>query len=163
VNRAIPPFVKRLALLPAVTALWLAGCRPSETAAPGQAAPIVTPARRYAVEWLSAGIPGSMPRLTRLSVPVSFRNSGDRVLPVTFALSYHWYRAGDRKEAAVWDGVRTVIAHDVSPGEVYRGEMTVQAPPQPGAYDLALDIVQEGVAWFSARGVPMSFHTVRVE
>ncbi|MFN2386938.1 MAG: hypothetical protein ABR576_11760 [Thermoanaerobaculia bacterium] len=149
--------------LPCAMAVWLGGCRPSETTIPEQAPPIVTPVRRYAVEWVSAGIPGSMRRRATLSVPVSFRNTGDRVLPVTFALSYHWYRSGDREDPAVWDGVRTVIARDVSPGEVYEGEMTLQSPAQPGGYELALDVVQEGVAWFSARGVPMSFHPVRVD
>lgn len=162
-KRAACRHARCLVLVTAASAVWLGGCRPTERGAGEEAAPIVTPVRRYTVEWISAGIPDAMRPNSSLSVPVSFRNSGDRVLPVTFAVSYHWYRAGERKDPAVWEGLRTVIARDVSPGEVYTGQMTLRAPAQPGAYDLALDVVQEGVAWFSSRGVPMSFHPVRVE
>jgi hypothetical protein len=157
VIRRLPPCIALVA------AALAAGCRPAERSAPQEASPIVTPVRRYAVAWVSASIPAAMRPGERLAVPVSFRNSGDRVVQAHFAVSYHWYRSGDRRDPAVWDGVRTVIGRDVTPGETWEGPMTLQAPPGPGAYELALDVVQEGVAWLSWRGAPMSFHPVRVE
>lgn len=46
------------------------------------------------------------------------------------------------------------ITKDLKPGE--EAEMTLQitAPKQPGEYNLSLDMVQEGVAWFGEKGSP---------
>jgi len=54
------------------------------------------------------------------------------------------------------------IPKDLKPGE--ETEMTVQitAPKQPGEWTMQLDMVQEGVAWFSERGSPVTNVKVQV-
>ena len=47
---------------------------------------------------------------------------------------------------------RTNLPHDVWPGETVPLTITVTAPSKPGNYFLELDLVQEGVTWFQAKG-----------
>ena len=84
-------------------------------------------------------------------VPVRIRNRG----PETFRWgdwspairpSYHWLtQSGD---AVVWDGHRTLLSHDLGPGEEAIVPLAVVAPPEPGEYLLEIDLVHEGVRWF---------------
>jgi hypothetical protein len=54
----------------------------------------------------------------------------------------------------VWDGPRAPsFAADVAPGQSVTTRLLVVPPPTKGAYVLRLDLVQEGVAWFSAQGI----------
>ncbi|MGH2451734.1 MAG: S8 family serine peptidase [Candidatus Limnocylindria bacterium] len=69
-------------------------------------------------------------------------------------LSYHWSDLGGR--TVVWDGERTALPRDVAFGETVTIEATVLGPPAPGTYLLRFDLVREGVAWFSDRGVPVA-------
>jgi SAM-dependent methyltransferase len=64
-------------------------------------------------------------------------------------LGNHW-RSADGKLLQLDDG-RAPLPHDVGPGEEVELELTVTAPVDPGDYLLELDLVQEGVAWFSQR------------
>ena len=64
-------------------------------------------------------------------------------------LGNHW-RDTDGKLLQLDDG-RAPLPHDVAPGEVVELELAVTAPVEPGDYLLELDLVQEGVAWFSQR------------
>jgi len=74
---------------------------------------------------------------------------GDRFRPVR--LSYHWY---DQEGApARCEELRTELPEGgIAPGETVESEMTVQAPEQPGSYELVLTLVQERVRWFEERG-----------
>jgi hypothetical protein len=65
-------------------------------------------------------------------------------------LSYHWL--DELGNAIVWDGLRTALPHDVAPGETLRAELPVRGPIPPGRYRLALDLVDEGRAWFGELG-----------
>jgi hypothetical protein len=98
---------------------------------------------------------GEVPALAAgdwVTVPVTLRNDGPMVwlangaLPVN--LSYHWL-SEDKKKALVFEGARTVLPHDVQPGETVAVDANLVAPPKPGAYYLQWDLVQERVAWFS--------------
>jgi subtilisin family serine protease len=61
----------------------------------------------------------------------------------------------DAKGATViWDGARTALASDVAPGQAVTVKAIVDAPLAPGPYRLRVDLVREGVAWFSSLGVP---------
>ena len=112
----------------------------------------------YDVEYISydggrAAAPG-----TTLLATVRFRNtswrswdSRDPAAPVF--LSYHWLDADGA--LAIDDGLRTPLPHTVVAGA--RCEMTcrIDTPPRAGRYTLAVDLVEEGVTWFSRAGAPL--------
>ena len=66
------------------------------------------------------------------------------------SLSYHWYIKED--ECTIWDGLRSDIAASIQPGEQVEIALAVRAPSSPGDYTLAIDLVQEGIAWFAWYG-----------
>ena len=59
-----------------------------------------------------------------------------------------------RGNTVIWDGARTVLPADVAPGASVNVKVIVDAPAAPGPYRARIDLVREGVAWFSALGVP---------
>jgi len=66
-------------------------------------------------------------------------------------LSYHWL--DQLGNVVLWDGVRGALAADLPPGRSAVVALPVAAPSQTGSYILRLDLVQEGVTWFSSQGV----------
>jgi hypothetical protein len=90
----------------------------------------------------------------RTSVRVSFSHAGR--LPLSnraLCLSYHWLDADNASRAVVWEAPRTPVRRILAPGEIWSGEVSLQAPAEPGRYLLQVDLVREGVAWFGTRGV----------
>ena len=79
-----------------------------------------------------------------------------------------WLAAGDspvhvaahvsdaRGNVVVWDGTRTTLPSDVLPGAKVGVFVSVDAPAAAGPYRAKVDLVREGVAWFSSLGVPTS-------
>ena len=90
------------------------------------------------------------------TVPITLTNTGNFLWPAAGAnpvhLGYHWIDAAGN--AAVWDGVRSNFATDVAPGAAQTLQAIVQVPQTPGTYTLKWDLVQEGISWFSGKGVP---------
>jgi len=74
--------------------------------------------------------------------------------------SYHWLDR--RHQVVVRDGRRTPLPRPVAPGEQCEVAIGLRAPAQTGRYTLALDLVDEGTAWFSDAGVPCLLIGVRV-
>ncbi|MEX2229390.1 MAG: hypothetical protein WEB13_07100, partial [Dehalococcoidia bacterium] len=75
-------------------------------------------------------------------------------------LSYHWH---DQSGNTVrWDGERTPLVGDVAPGAAATLQMKLTAPATGGTYRLTIDMVREGVGWFSSLGgtVPMTVDVV---
>lgn len=69
-------------------------------------------------------------------------------------LGYHWINF-DTKEMVVFDGPRSVMPQaTVNPGEEVIFDMRINSPPAKGKYILQIDLVKEGVTWFSYQGVP---------
>lgn len=66
-------------------------------------------------------------------------------------LSYHWQTLAG--QPVVPDGFRNVLPMPVPPGHHVVMEMRVEPPPTPGTYQLVVDLVEEGIGWFSERGV----------
>ena len=66
--------------------------------------------------------------------------------------SYHWLDAAGR--VAEFDGERTPLPRPIAAGETCEVAITVRAPSTPGRYRLAIDLVREGVTWFSQAGRP---------
>jgi hypothetical protein len=76
-----------------------------------------------------------------------------------FHLAYHWYDEAGRK---VEDGLRTQLPHDVGPGQTVEVQAEMRAPAVEGRYLLAWDMVQEGIGWFSDRGVAQATIPARI-
>ncbi len=75
-------------------------------------------------------------------------------------LSYHVYTSTGALE--VWDGVRTSLPYDVAPGARVRLDPRLRAPAGGGDRVFAWDLVEEGVAWFSSRGISFAADLVTV-
>jgi len=88
------------------------------------------------------------------SFPVTVTNTGSAAWtpsggnPVN--LAYHWHDA--KGNTVVWDGTRTPLAADVAPGAPTTMQMKLTAPATAGTYRLTVDLVREGVGWFSQFG-----------
>lgn len=72
-------------------------------------------------------------------------------------VSYHLF--SDKNKVIAWDFMRQYFfapqknyVNFITPGTHIRSQLTLMLPTQPGNYKLALDIVQEGVNWFSKKG-----------
>ena len=105
-------------------------------------------------------VPGSLPLRMPTTVPLRVQNLSNFDWDSLVNLSYHWY---DQSGNVVqWDGVRTPLA-GLRVGEVRSLEANVLAPLTPGTYILRLDIVHEGVTWFSGRGMELGPITVKVD
>jgi len=88
------------------------------------------------------------------TVRARVRNAGAAAWPALMGgrpihLGNHW-RDAEGKVLQLDDG-RVPLPHDVAPGQEAELELPVTAPVEPGEYVLELDLVQEGVAWFSQR------------
>lgn len=99
--------------------------------------------------------PEAAPRGETFTVSLEVTNTSSFTWPAAgptpVRASYHWSDAGGR--IVIWDGVRTSLPTDVAPGATVTLEVAVLAPPLEGSHLLRLDLVQDGVAWFSDRGV----------
>jgi len=70
-----------------------------------------------------------------------------------FYISYHWLDY-ETKKTVVFDGERSYTPYDiVDPGEVVEIDVEIRSPSEPGNYILQIDMVHEGVTWFSYQGV----------
>jgi hypothetical protein len=69
-----------------------------------------------------------------------------------YSVSYHWTTPDG--EVLVKEGIRTLLPTRVEPGQLVNIGLNIAAPHAPGGYVLELDIVQEGVSWFSDAGCP---------
>jgi len=90
-----------------------------------------------------------------VTVPVTVQNTGAQTWPAggAFHLSYHWYSGAAE---IVKDGDRTAMPSAVPPGGSVNLSAKVTAPPRAGDAALKWDMIQDGVGWFSDKGVPMS-------
>jgi len=77
------------------------------------------------------------------------------------ALGNHWLDA--QGKTLINDDGRSALLRDLHPGESTELSLTVNAPRNPGAYILELDMLQESVSWFGLVGsqtvrVPVDVH-----
>ncbi|HEY8600308.1 MAG TPA: NBR1-Ig-like domain-containing protein, partial [Thermomicrobiales bacterium] len=71
-------------------------------------------------------------------------------LPNQLRIGNRWFTADGN--ALVQDDGREPLAFPILPGETGDLQLTITAPSQAGTYTLDIDVVQEAVAWFAARG-----------
>lgn len=97
-----------------------------------------------------------------ITVPVLIQNNGDVPLePGKVNLGYHIY--AESGNVYVWDGARTALPNVLRKGERAVLSATVRVPERAGTFTLRFDMVEEGVAWFTSHGVPMSSTSLTVE
>jgi hypothetical protein len=98
------------------------------------------------------------------TVPITLGNTSNFTWPSAGAnpvtLSYHWINSAGK--TAVWDGLRTNLPADVPAGQLTQVQANLAFPVGPGTYLLRWDLVQEGVSWFSGKGVKMPEQMVSV-
>jgi hypothetical protein len=107
------------------------------------------------LDWYRATFTSSTPQTLvpgkAVRVPLAVKNTGALAWRAggqnPYHISYHWLVPSGR--VAVFDGYRTDLPADVSPGATVRAAATVVAPTRPGRYLLVWDVVQENVLWFS--------------
>ncbi len=113
--------------------------------------------------------PTRLHALQSTTVRLRLRNVGDTPWPATdrervqqqLRLGDRWFDATGA--TMLRDDARLALPYDIHPGEVADLALTITAPPTPGDYLLEIDLVQEGVAWFAARGsIPLRL-AIRVE
>ena len=125
-------------------------------AAQGQA----WPNEAYRVEWEESHVPTEAAANTTLAVPVTLRNSGNRVWPASVVfVAYHWFR--DDK-LVTWDGERTSLPRDLRAGSRATLSVRVTTPSEPGSYVLQVSLVHELVTWFEHKGATMVVRPIEV-
>jgi hypothetical protein len=109
----------------------------------------------YGAVYTGGNPPATMKVGTAATVMVTVQNTSSQTWPAggNFRLSFHWFRGGAQ---VVHDGDRTLLPSAVPPGVAVSLMAKVTAPWTIGAATLQWDMVQEGVTWFSNKGVPMS-------
>ena len=110
----------------------------------------------YAVEYGAFDLPRSTHCDTVVEGQVTLHNRGSLPWPHSGEHPVHvGYRWRDRHgvEIAV-EALRSALPHDVPPGETVRVAFRCRVPARPGGHHLCVDLVKEGVTWFSERGVP---------
>ena len=110
-------------------------------------------------------VPPELPRGQEVTLGVRIGNQSWRTwvsegVERPILLSYHWYDSSRR--AVDYDGLRTPLPRPLAPGAECAAAVRVKTPASPGRYLLEIDLVEEGVSWFSAAGVPPLRVPVRV-
>jgi SAM-dependent methyltransferase len=110
----------------------------------------------YAADLRILRAPSVMEAGARAPLEILVRNAGSAAwrhdIPAGrhVCLANHWR---DRDDAvAVPDDGRSVLPQTIEPGESATLTLTIQAPADPGPYDIEIDLVQERVCWFAQKG-----------
>lgn len=117
------------------------------------------PASKYNAEYTEIdGIGDSMTQDTEYRFEIKVKNTGaltwNRNGDNPVYLSYHWIDFNS-KEMVVFDGKRSIIPEDgVNADNEVVFDSTIISPSKPGEYILQIDLVHEGITWFSSQGVP---------
>ncbi|HWE37872.1 MAG TPA: methyltransferase domain-containing protein [Isosphaeraceae bacterium] len=112
---------------------------------------------RFRAEIVALAPPTTVEADAPFALRVRVRNDGDvrwegREEPRRrFWLGNHW-RDGSGDVVAYDDG-RAALPRDLGPGEEVEVTLLVIPPATPGRYVLEIDLLQDGVAWFSSRGL----------
>ena len=92
--------------------------------------------------------------------PTVWPTTDQAKLPNQLRIGDRWFTADG--SALVQDDGREPLTFPILPGETADLQLTITAPAQPGDYTLDIDVVQEAVSWFAARGGTPKRITIRV-
>ena len=113
-----------------------------------------------------SGVPTKAHTGAQIHMRVAIKNLGDSVWhaggigPNTIRLSYCWINSQQSEEAHFNN--RFLLPRDINPEGIVDVPIAVKAPDSPGQYFLEVDLVQEGVAWFSQRGNVLARQSIAV-
>lgn len=119
----------------------------------------------YDAAYAAPAMPPDLPRGQEVTIDVTITNRSWRVWTSErterpILISHHWLDSARR--AVDYDGLRTPLPRPLAPGDECVAAVRVRTPAAAGSYLLEIDLVEEGVSWFSAAGVPPLRVTVRV-
>jgi hypothetical protein len=131
---------------------------PCRNGAAGRESAAALPGAAFRAEVDACGVPAALTagsqvllnarvkNVSGLSWPVRGTRNGDYRLK----LGSHWL---DESGAAVkeFDGL-TNLPSDLGPNEECKVPLLITAPKEPGRYQLVIDVLQQGVAWFQHKG-----------
>lgn len=141
------------------------GCEPPRTRAPVErhtvspqrpAAPAAVEPQKAASEYdyeiLEHSVPTEATRDSTLQFVVRVKNASTRTWPKNgqVKVGLYWLDEGNKRVESL-EG-RGVMPKDVDPGTSAVVRARVRTPQQPGQYRLVVDLVEEHVLWFSAKG-----------
>jgi hypothetical protein len=124
---------------------------------------------------LEEPVPAALKAGTQSRLMIRVTNSGVATFPArplsatgigAVYLSYHIFSAGASgtpETAILWDGNRTPLAADLLPGASVALPLSFNTPEKAGIYDVRVDLVHEGVFWFSTQGNPALIVPIRVQ
>jgi len=112
------------------------------------------------VEYVSIDAPAAAAAGHTLLCALVLRNRSWRAFAAPIAASYHWLDASGA--VVVQDGARTPLPRAVAPGTTCEMTLRVDTPAAPGRYTLAVDLVEEGVTWFSGAGAPLLRRSLKI-
>jgi len=117
----------------------------------------------YSLQWVSNDVPATMAAGKAAAVHISVKNTGNWTWPnpatanlskpdgsYAVRLSYRWANAEGKLERQ--GDERGELSAPVSPGDTANFSMNVLPPKEPGSYRLEIDVVEELVTFFSAKG-----------
>lgn len=130
--------------------------------------PLPSPAFRAELRW-SQSPPATLRAGLKQTVRITVRNASESAWPALgqsdgryrLLAGNHWL--DDKNNVVINDDGRSILLHDLNPGEEMEVPVTITAPASPGVYTLEVDVVQEGVTWFGSRGSPTLRANIRVE
>jgi SAM-dependent methyltransferase len=123
------------------------------------------PVREFAAPTASSSLPdhafnasihvlssvGHVKTLSQIAVRVAVKNLGGATWPcATVHLGNHWL--DDKGNVLILDDARAALPYDLKPGAEVEVSLSMNTPSEAGTYQIELDMVQEGVAWFNQRG-----------
>ena len=114
--------------------------------------------------------PASLRAGEQTTIRVAVKNLSDFVWPARgqkdgkyfINVADSWLDGGDESLVNNLDG-RSTLPRDLWPGESLEVPLRIKAPAAPGEYLLEIDLVQEGVTFFKAKGSQYPRYRVRVE
>ena len=154
-------------------AVAFTGCTPSEDQPPGSVAstasgsPLPDSGYKAAITVVSPP-PQTMHGGETATVKAKVKNMGTVAWPAgvpggkyRVTLGNHWLDKNGN--TVVLDDGRADLPHDVKPGEEVELTLPVKAPKAAGDYVLELDMVHEGITWFTAHGSQIAKINIRVQ
>ncbi len=123
----------------------------------------------FRAELRAVEVPARTSAKARVDVRVTVRNTGGAVWlarerglsPLQLSAANHWLDASGN--VVTNDDGRGALPHDLRPGDETDINFAVNAPRRPGDYLLEIDMLQEGVSWFSLKGSRTLRVPVKVE
>ena len=162
-----------ISILFLMTAIAFTGCTPSGDQPRGSgvstasASPLPESGYKAAITMVSP-VPQTMGAGETASVKAKVKNMGTVAWPALLpgakyrvALGNHWLDKSGK--TVIIDDGRTDLPHDIKPGEEVELMLPINAPKAPGDYILQLDMVHEGLSWFTAHGSQIAKVNIKVQ